>query len=1188
MNRKTSTSRIIRIRTVLVAALVFAAGDQSAAGEWGAVDAGFANPPAEFRLIQYSGHDGALLPVTQMAEAGIGGVNLFMQSSGYLQSEQAWTNVENNILAVKAAGLQLWMADDNGYPSGMAGGRVVEANPAHESRCLIQVSTNGTGPVPFQVTLPADAEKFVHAFLYPVADGEPVLDFGQAVAVQNHLVTGTGLLGNWTLRAYALQVNDEGTQATGTASGFSHNGRYPNLLDPAAAESFVARTHEEYARRFGPLPGKIDGFYSNEPNLMSTWFTDSPPERPGGVTFLPWADGLPARFQQDHGYSLLSRLPALYGGTDTSSKLVRRHFYKTVGAMLAENFSQRVADWAAGAGIRSAGHPLQEEDLFYHVINYGDMFRFMEPIQVPTCDMAMPDRGATWNYYMPKFLSSIGQFKNRTTVAGLLDPIIYRPSPNLTPLPDDFRRIVNMAVFSGVNQFHTYLYWNQYDPALYRGMNEYAGRLSLALRGARNAATVGVYYPIETFQAGFVPSPYPWARGDLFTPEWQALRTIQNTLNNTAQNLCKAGIDFNWVHGDWIRDAVIENGCLVVGSHRYSSIVLPRIELLPLAVANKLQQFEQAGGKIVLVNRRPVLGDSSSEHSAVAAIFAGDDTVSAANLVAQLGAVLPPDFELRVQAPPQTGGEQEFFSARFTRDGRRVTYLVNNSTLPVNPTLTLADGSSRRIAIYNPLDGSITNRLLPGNLKIAPSSSLLVLENPATIPAVEYPIAEPVLNVVNGNFSDLTAENRLSPEWFSGIPAGWSGGINATYAVATLNGVAYANLGELTTTSPFAPITQDVGTVQVTSDIRLSFTLTNFSVASSTVGVALYGPGGVNLGSANFTGPGTYTHTVEGVAPGTAIQIAFWGTSAAAPMGLTGVGIESFVSESNGLSVANGTFEDFSGLAVNGISSQWRDGVPLGWSSETSSGTASPTFSIYTGGGTASVANLSQLGQSGAFTPLYQTVGTMDAAGKVTVFFEISNDWTPSAAVGVGAAIYQVGSGVVGTWTPLATGTFNSAGLHSLVADVAAGTPLAIAFWNFGAASAGLDNVSVAGSTAATFAAWQSANGTNGAFDGDHDHDGVRNGIEYFLGGNANTTGFTPLPAITDTGGQLSITWTKAAAYNGSHGSHFWIETSDSLTGAWTKETNGGNVIVSGNDVTYTFPSPPGSRKFARLVVTGP
>ena len=861
-------------------------------GNWTTIDAGFANPPSEFRLGQYSAHDGALLPVEQMAAAGIGGVKLFLQSGGYLQSEQAWANVSNNIAAVKAAGLRLWMADDNGYPSGMAGGRVVEADPAHESRCLVEVKLDGRGRAnPFTLALPAGAEKFVYAYLYPRdSSNQPVVISNQVVPVQTNVVTGTGIRGSWTLRAYALQVNNENTQATSTAAQFQTSGRYPNLLDSAAMQSFVSLTHGEYARRFGPLQGKIDVFYSNEPNLMTLWWSSNPAERPGGVSFLPWDEDFSLRFQEHHGYDMRPFSPSLFtAAADANSKLVRRHFYETVSVVLAQNFSQRIADWADQNGVLSAGHPLQEEDLYYHVIHYGDMFRFVEPMQIPACDLPMPDRGATWNYWMPKYLSSVAQFKNRPIVSALLDPIIYRAKPNLTPLPQDFRRIVNMAVFSGVNQFQTYLAWDQYDPATYRGMSEYLGRLSLALRGARNAATVALYYPIETFQANFIPAPDFWT---MPVTEWQTLRSLQGTLNNAAQNLCKAGIDFNWLHGDWIRDAVVEGGELVVGSHRYATVVLPRVELLPLAVAQKLEQFRQAGGRVVLVESRPVLGDSLSEHATVSGLFASQPVVAVGNLVTELGAVAPPDFSVRVQPPVEEGSTQEFFSARFVRDGRRITYLVNNGLTTTAPTLTLAGSAAGRVAVYNPLDGSITGHDLPGTLTISPSSSLLVVENPATVPSTNYQPPASGQTVVNGDFSDRTGMTNTSTDWSGGFPLGWSGGKNSAYAVKVVGGVAYANLGEITSAAPFKPITQQVGMVETTTDVRLNFTLANLQSGSSTVGVAIYGPDRVNLGNASFTNAGAFTHTVKGVAPGTPLEIAFWGVATTPAMGLTGVGVQ--------------------------------------------------------------------------------------------------------------------------------------------------------------------------------------------------------------------------------------------------------------------------------------------------------
>ena len=160
-----------------------AAAEPGVSTEWREIAAAFATPPAEFRLIQYGTHDGAALPMARMAEAGIGGVMLFMQSNGYLRSDDAWRNLEANIHAARVAGVKVWMADDNGYPSGMAGGLVVEVDPAFESRGLVAVTQDGAGPGPARLELPGWAEAFAHARLYPMVDGRPALDQGQPAAV---------------------------------------------------------------------------------------------------------------------------------------------------------------------------------------------------------------------------------------------------------------------------------------------------------------------------------------------------------------------------------------------------------------------------------------------------------------------------------------------------------------------------------------------------------------------------------------------------------------------------------------------------------------------------------------------------------------------------------------------------------------------------------------------------------------------------------------------------------------------------------------------------------------------------------------------------------------------------------------------------------------------------------------------
>ncbi|MEI6337315.1 MAG: hypothetical protein WCQ57_01875, partial [Verrucomicrobiota bacterium] len=373
----------------------------------------------------------------------------------------------------------------------------------------------------------------------------------------------------------------------------------------------------------------------------------------------------------------------------------------------------------------SAGHPVLEEVMMYHVIGYGDFFRFVAEIQIPTCDVPMPDPGAYWNFWMPKFLSSVAQAKNRTTVACLLDPIIDRPVMELKPSPGPFRRIVNMAVLCGVNQFQTYLRWADYEPAVYRGMSEYIGRLAAVLRGARSAATVAMYYPIETFQSEFLPSPdfTHTTETPYYPPVWHGMMEMVDAQNTIARSLISTGIDFNWLHGDWIRDARVEDGVLVAASGRYSTIIMPQVELLPLDVAKKIEAFQKSGGKVVWVNSLPQLGDAPGEHAQVSGLFAGQQTVRPGEVVAAIGRVVPPGFGLRTADVPMI--------ARFTRDGRRINYLVNYRPQPMTVPLESAGNAPLSVHVYNPLDGSITPQQTPATVTIPPQSSLIVTEDPS-------------------------------------------------------------------------------------------------------------------------------------------------------------------------------------------------------------------------------------------------------------------------------------------------------------------------------------------------------------------------------------------------------------------------------------------------------------------------
>jgi hypothetical protein len=113
------------------------------------------------------------------------------------------------------------------------------------------------------------------------------------------------------------------------------------------------------------------------------------------------------------------------------------------------------------------------------------------------------------------------------------------------------------------------------------------------------------------------------------------------------------------------------------------------------------------------------------------------------------------------------------------------------------------------------------------------------------------------------------------------------------------------------------------------------------------------------------------------------------------------------------------------------------------------------------------------------------------------------------------------------------------------------------------------------------FSAWQTANNTEGGLGDDHDNDGVDNGIEFFLGGATDTTGFTPLPGVVNTGGTLSVTWIKATTYGGTYGTDFWVETSPTLAPPWTQETANAGRATENPESGRVSPNYPEDRGFS-------
>jgi len=113
----------------------------------------FRNPPASCRILRinhgWSTEEAAREAfVASVLEGGFGGVVTNANFGyGYVNNPGNWDALRGGIAATRQAGLDLWLYDEAGYPSGRAGGLVLEGHPEREARALLATTTRAeVGP----------------------------------------------------------------------------------------------------------------------------------------------------------------------------------------------------------------------------------------------------------------------------------------------------------------------------------------------------------------------------------------------------------------------------------------------------------------------------------------------------------------------------------------------------------------------------------------------------------------------------------------------------------------------------------------------------------------------------------------------------------------------------------------------------------------------------------------------------------------------------------------------------------------------------------------------------------------------------------------------------------------------------------------------------------------------------------
>ena len=230
--------------------------------------------------------------------------------------------VSTLILDASERGLDFWIYDENGWPSGTVGGRMLERHPELRQQWVELQPDTG------QPSL----GRFHHG-------GEP-----------------------WAL--------------------VERFGGGVDYLAPALAGRFIDLCYARYAEGLAPEAfARVAGFFSDEPEFGLGHAHHE--LSPHGA--IPWTADLPERFAEHHGSDLLDVLPAVFA-TDSRSAQVRGQFWELVTDLFAERYLATLDGWCRERGLRFTAHVKGEEHPLFQLPTVGSLGPVVRAIGLPGID----------------------------------------------------------------------------------------------------------------------------------------------------------------------------------------------------------------------------------------------------------------------------------------------------------------------------------------------------------------------------------------------------------------------------------------------------------------------------------------------------------------------------------------------------------------------------------------------------------------------------------------------------------------------------------------------------------------------------------------------------------------------------------------------------------------------------------
>ncbi len=472
--------------------------------------------------------------IEAMHEAGIGGFIMHARTGlgdKYL-GEKWFSCIGACLKKAKELGMNAWVYDENGWPSGFVGGKLLETE-AYRARFLRY----------------SVGEYDESAFATFITDEE--LGFKRVESKVD---------GVEEYHRIYLMISPANS----------------DILNPDAVEAFIQATHEEYYRRFKDSFGKeLVGFFTDEPQYYRAE--------------TPYAPSAAEIFAKD-GEDIRDGLVWLFVH-DKRGYEYRQKYFSVMNKLYVEVFYKRLYGWCEEHGCKLTGHSVEESCLFTQMWGGGVVATSYEYEHIPGVDwLGRHYEGELACKQIASAAAQLGKKQILTETYGCcghdVTPIELKNIAEAQYFQGVNLMCQHLYPYSVASNgkrdfppvFSPHGNWGEG----FKTFNDYFTKLGALVVNTEEIVDVAILHPIRDVWLEYVRSE-----------DYHSVAEIEENFKALLAELRKHGVTYHFIDEELLsKYGKVEGNILRVGERAYDTLIIPKMLTIKESSYELLQRYE--------------------------------------------------------------------------------------------------------------------------------------------------------------------------------------------------------------------------------------------------------------------------------------------------------------------------------------------------------------------------------------------------------------------------------------------------------------------------------------------------------------------------------------------------------------------------------------------------------------------